>query len=77
MTDDHIVPYPCRLNVAITAEQHKKLQQHLPWGLRKQVFGKLTEALIRALEIDSRATIDGILYDHITFVVKRREDGTK
>lgn len=74
MRDEHKIPYPPRLNVAITDEQAKALQKHLTWGVRKQIFGKLTDALIESLEEDPEAIISGVLSDKVTFRPVRRYD---
>lgn len=43
-------PYKPRIGLEVTPEQFRKLQQYIPWGIRRTLFSAIIDDLIDAIE---------------------------
>jgi len=50
-----------RLSIDLTEEQYLKLQKIIPWGMRKIIYRKFTDALIKSVEDNGQRVLGAFL----------------
>jgi hypothetical protein len=66
-------------NIEITEEQHKVLQQYLPYGAQKRIFGLIVSDFIEMLIDNPAKVIGGLLYRDVKLkdFLKGVDNGSK
>ena len=56
-----------RLTVELTAEQYQKLQQYIPWGMRKVIYRRFTDDLIRNIEEHGQQVLGAFMSGAVSY----------
>ena len=63
--------YSPRLLVRITQEQREKLDEFIPWGLKRRIFSNMIDSFISACEIDADKAVAAFITNQIEIAPKR------
>lgn len=56
-----------RLSIELTDQQATKLGRYIPWGMRKLIYQKFTDSLIKSIEKHGQQVLGAFMKGDITY----------